>query len=207
MTAAAPAVQRLIQYGDSVDDTQQIFTAINRLVAAGDGATAMELWRALIARQWVKADAATVNNPMFARDPLPVSFDWSLPDNDGVSSVAGPAGLETELSGREPEECTIAEQAVVLSPGPYSLKFTYRTSGISPGTGLKWQIIDAAMVKPLAESTDLSSESSKGETVAFSVPQNASLLRIRFVYKRPLGTVRVSGRVMVASVQIESGRK
>jgi tetratricopeptide (TPR) repeat protein len=205
LPAAASAAQRLIQDGDPETDTPQVLATINRLVAAEDGVSALGLWRALIARQWIEADVAPVNNPKFARVPLPVSFDWILPAYDGLNSGTGPAGLEAEFTGRQPEACTVAEQSVVLSPGKYLLRYSYRTSEIAPGTGLKWQIIEAASDKPLAESPDLSSDGLDNSAVTFSVPQGASLLRVRLVYQRALGTTRISGTVVISSVQIESG--
>lgn len=207
LPAAAAAAERLVQDGDAETDTPQVMSTIDRLMAANDGTRAYGLWHAMTVRGWVKADATTVNNPKFAREPLPVSFDWNLPAYDGLHSWTGPAGLESEFTGREPEACTVAEQSVVLSPGAYSLQYFYRTSDIPPGTGLKWEILDAASDKPLAESADLSSESAKGEALVFSVPPNVSLLRIRLAYQRPVGSVRISGRLAVASVQIQPSRK
>lgn len=204
LPAAASAAQRLIRDGDPETDTPQLLATINRLVAAKDGSRSVGLWRALLARQWVKADAATVNNPKFARVPLPVSFDWTLPAYDGLNSWTGPTGLEAEFTGRQPEACTIAEQSVVLSPGKYLLQYSYFTSEVPPDTGLNWQIIDAASGELLAESADLSSDSVQNSAAAFSVPRGASLLRVRLVYQRALGTTRISGRLIISSVQIES---
>ena len=204
LPAAASAAQRLVRDGDRETDTPQLLTAINRLVAANEGRRAVALWRALMARQWIKADAGYVNNPMFARAPLPVSFDWTLPAYDGLNSWTGPVGLEAEFTGRQPESCTVAEQSVVLSPGKYRLRYSYRTSEIPAGTGLKWQIIEAASDKPLAESQDLSSDGEQSAAVTFSVPQGAGLLRVRLAYQRALGTTRISGRLAILTVQIES---
>lgn len=206
LPSAASAAQRLIQDGDPETDTSQVFTTINRLISAKDGTNAVELWRTLIARRWIKADAAPVNNPMFARVPLPVSFDWTLPAYDGLNSWTGPAGLEVEFTGRQPEACAVAEQSIVLSPGKYLLRYSYSTSEISPGTGLKWKIIDTASDTPLAESQDLSSDSPQKSALTFFVPQGASLLRVRLAYQRALGTTRVSGRLLISSVQIETGQ-
>ena len=61
------------------------------------------------------ADLTVPNNGAFLREPLPVSFDWALPEYQGLHSWPGASGLETEFSGSEPDGCTIAEQIVVLS--------------------------------------------------------------------------------------------
>jgi tetratricopeptide (TPR) repeat protein len=205
LPAAASAAQRLIRDGDPQTDTPQLLTTINGLVATRDGTRALGLWRALIARQWVKADPTAINNPRFVRDPLPVDFDWTLPAYDGFNARTGSAGLEAEFTGRQPESCIVAEQSVVLSPGKYSLHYSYRTSEIPPDTGLKWQIVDGESGKTLAESPDLSSDDLQNSTVTFLVPQDASLLHVRLAYGRALGTTRISGRLAVSSVQIQSG--
>jgi tetratricopeptide (TPR) repeat protein len=205
LPAAASAAQRLIRDGNPAADTPQLLSTIDRLVTAGDGTRAVGLWHSLIARQWIDADATQVNNPMFARVPLSVSFDWTLPSYDGLHSWTGPGGLEAEFTGTQPETCIVAEQSVVLSPGKYSLQYAYRTSEISRDTGLKWQIIEAGSDKPLAESSDLSSDGLQNSAVTFSVSPGVSLLRIRLAYQRALGTTRISGRLAISSVQIESG--
>jgi tetratricopeptide (TPR) repeat protein len=202
LPAAAGVAERLLRDGDARSDTAQLLTIVNRLIAADDGASAQGLWHALADRRWIKEDATLVNNPQFARDPLPAGFDWSLPSYDGLNSWIGAAGLETEFTGRQPEACVVAEQFVVLAPGNYSLESSYHTSEIAAGSGLNWQVVDAASGKPLAESADLSSDALRAATLTFAVPQNASLLSIRLIYQRPLGTVRISGGLVVENVQI-----
>jgi hypothetical protein len=133
-----------------------------------------------------------------------VSFDWSLPEYSGLHSWPGPSGLETEFTGSEPEDCTVAEQAVVLAPGNYSLAYSYRSTEIPPNTGIRWQIVDAKSKAVLAESSDLSSQATKQAALEFSVPPGASVIRLRLAYKRALGTTRVSGTLVVVSTQIES---
>jgi hypothetical protein len=204
-SAAAAAAQRLVRYGDSRTDATPLLKAINRLVAAKDVPAARALWRALIDRHWIVADATMINNPNFARNPLPVSFDWNLPSYDGLHSWPGPAGLESEFTGIEPETCIVAEQSVVLAPGKYGLEYIYRTSQIPPATGLRWQIVDAASDTPLATSPDLSSAVLQSSRFEFSVPEGASLLEIRLAYQRAIGTTRISGRLVIRSVQIVPG--
>ncbi|HEV2326482.1 MAG TPA: hypothetical protein VGS10_21265 [Terracidiphilus sp.] len=144
------------------------------------------------------------NNPNFARDPLPVRFDWTLPSSPGVQSVPGPSGLETEFSGLEPDQLEIADQAVVLRPGNYEMEYSYSTQGIAPGTGLQWQIVAAESLKPVGESSDLSSEAPTRAKIEFSVPPGASLADLRLVYQRALGTPPISGSLAVSSVHIQA---
>ncbi|MDE3187274.1 MAG: hypothetical protein KGM96_07095, partial [Acidobacteriota bacterium] len=154
-------------------------------------------------QQWVVADSSVPNNPDFARDPLPVGFDWTLPSYTGLNSWPGPSGLAIEFTGDQPESCAIADQNVSLAPGNYSLEYTYRTSGIAADTGIKWQILDAKSGAVLAESPSLSSDTVQHATLGFSVPQGASLLRLHLGYQRALGTTRVTGTLAIQSTRIQ----
>ncbi|MGC2328454.1 MAG: hypothetical protein WA604_17200, partial [Candidatus Sulfotelmatobacter sp.] len=169
LAAAAEIAQRLTQVGDPKTDDPAMFSVIDRLIAAREGDAAKALWTALIEKQWLVADTGTPNNPNFARDPLPVGFDWTLSSFPGLHSWPGPSGLETEFSGEQPENCTIAEQAIALPPGNYALEYSYRTDEIPPETGLRWQIIAADSETVLAESPDLSSAAPNHAGVAFAV--------------------------------------
>jgi len=205
LPAAAEIADRLMRFGDPATDNPFEFSVINRLIGAGDGSTAKALWSALIEKHWVVAEQTEPNNPNFARDPLPVGFDWALNSSSGVRSWLGTPGLETEFSGRQPEECKIAEQYLVLSPGNYVLEYAYLTAGIAPETGLKWQIIAPASETPLAESLDLSSESLDEVKLAFTVSPSTPVTILRLHYRRDLGTPRIAGTLTIRSVQIHPG--
>jgi hypothetical protein len=202
VTAVAP---HLVRVGDIRSDRPVLFSAVNRLVAASQVTAARSLWQLLVGSQWVAADTTIPNNGQFQREPLPVSFDWSLPEYQGLHSWPGSSGLVTEFTGSQPESCTITEQTVPVSPGGYTLAFTYHTSEIQEGTGIRWQILDAKSNVVLAESTDLSSEEVKHSEVNFIVPADVPLVQLRLVYKRALGTTRVAGMLDLQSVQIHAG--
>jgi hypothetical protein len=201
--AVAGVAPRLVRSGEPETDRPLLFSVVNRLVAANDAAAANALWHSLIERRWIVADTTVPNNPDFAREPLPVIFDWSLPEYPGLHSWPGASGLETEFTGSQPEDCIIAEQVVALTPGNYTLAYAYRTSDIPPDTGIRWQILDAKSNTVLADSPDLSSDALKHSALAFSVPPDASLLRLRLAYRRALGTPRISGMLVVTSTQIQ----
>jgi hypothetical protein len=202
-TAVATVAPHLIRSGDPQWDRGMLLGVIDRLLAVDDPSAATALWRLLIAHGWVVADSTAPNNAGFLRQPLPVSFDWSLPEYEGLHSWPGPSGLETEFAGSQPEECIIAEQIVVLAPGAYALSYGYRTSDIPPSTGIQWQIADAKSGAVLAESPHLSSDGMTYSGVGFNVPPGVSLLRLRLAYRRALGTPRISGMLNVLSTQIQ----
>lgn len=204
-TASAAGVAiRIIQQGDPTTDLPRMYSVINQLVADKDGNSAKAIWTALMASHWVTADTGLPNNPNFSRNPLPVQFDWAFPSTSGVESMPGPSGLEAEFSGLEPDQCTIAEQAVVLSPGNYEMDYSYHTEGIAPDTGLQWQIVSPDSAKPLAESSALSSDAPAPAKMAFSIPAGVSLADLRLDYQRTLGTPPISGSLVISSVQIHA---
>ena len=204
LSAVAIVAPRLLRSGDPESDRPLLLSVVNRLVAVNDAAAANALWHLLIEQHWVVADTSVPNNADFERDPLPVSFDWSLPEYPGLHSWPGSSGLETEFTGSQPEDCTVAEQIVALTPGDYTMTYSYRTSGIPPDTGIRWQIIDTKSNTVLTDSADLSSDALKHSEMAFSVPPGTSLLRFRLAYRRALGTPRISGMLVVLSTQIKA---
>jgi Tfp pilus assembly protein PilF len=207
LRTVALVAPHLFDAGDPESDRPMLLAAVNRLVASNDAATATGLWRLLIEHHWVAADAAVPNNGEFRRAPLPVGFDWSLPEYSGLHSWPGPSGLEVEFTGSQPEECTIAEQSVSLTPGDYTMAFAYRTSEIAPGTGVQWQIVDPRSDTVLAHSPDLSSEVLNRSTLPFTAPPGAGLLRLRLEYHRALGTPRISGMLVILSTRIQAHQK
>ena len=206
LQAVSSVAPHLVNVGDPETDLPLMFSVVNRLVASSDGDSANALWRQLIRQHWVEADNTWPNNAGFARKPLPVGFDWSIAAYPGLRSLSGPLGLETEFTGTQPEECSVAEQAVALKPGNYSMNYAYRTSDIAPDTGLEWQIIDPKSNTVVAHSPDLSSDELKYSAMGFSVPPGSSMVLLRLAYGRVLGTPRISGTLTVRSIQIQALR-
>jgi hypothetical protein len=201
--AAATVASHLLQHGQPDEDRPLLLGTINRAIDQGDTAPAISLWRALADRRWVVADQTLPNNSVFAREPVPVAFDWRLPSYEGLHSWPGPSGLEVELTGREPENCVVAEQTVPVSVGRYELKYSYRTRDIAPDTGLRWQVQDSLSGAVLAASPDLSHETLKTDSVTFVAGRNQPLVRLRLAYARALGTPRISGMLVVVSTALQ----
>jgi hypothetical protein len=200
----AEVASRLVLDGAPDTDRPLLLHVVNRLAESGNGAGASTLWRLLIDRRWVVADSGAPNNGEFAREPLPVTFDWMLPEYPGLHSWPGASGLETEFAGNQPEDCVIAEQTIALAPGDYTMTYSYHTSEIPPGTGIRWEVLTPGPDKILARSGDLSSLTPERSTLTFTVPSGASLLRLRLAYRRALGTPRISGMLLISSIQIQS---
>jgi tetratricopeptide (TPR) repeat protein len=204
MSALATVAPRLVRVGNPEADRVFLLETVNRLVGANNGAGARGVWKSMVEQRWIAGDLAVPNNGEFNREPLPVAFDWSLPEYPGLHSWPGSSGLETEFTGEEPEDCIIAEQYVTLAPGRYNLNYSYHTTGIAPATGIHWQILDAKTGTMLAESEALSSDTQAQPNWEFAIPDGVPLQRLRLSYQRTLGTSRVSGTLLLLSTRIEA---
>ena len=202
--AAAAVAPHLFRVGDAASDRPMMFTIVNSLILSNDASAASTLWQLLIQQKWVATDGAIPYNASFQRDPLGASFDWLLPEYPGLHSWPGPSGLETEFSGNQPDDSVIAEQTEVLKPGNYAMSYSYRTTDIAATSGIRWQIIDAETGAVLQESPYLSSDASLYSGFGFTVPDTTRLLRVRLLYRRALGTTRISGMLYLVSTQIQA---
>lgn len=200
----ATLAPRLLEVGNADQDRPALLDAVDQLVRANDGDHAYALWRQLLDRQWIEADRGWPNNPQFSRQPQPVAFDWWLPESNGVQALPGTTGLDVEFSGSEPEECIVAQQALPLSPGLYTLQYRYQTKDIAPETGVHWEVLDSTTGLVLAASQDLASNESVQTSFQFDVPRTAQVQYLRLAYKRALGTTRIAGTLTVSSTMIRS---
>jgi tetratricopeptide (TPR) repeat protein len=202
--AAVHVAVRLISTGSQEVDRARLLQLTDRLIAANDAASADKLWHELIRQHWIVADSSFPNNPEFARDPLPVRFDWHLSADNGLHSWPGPSGLMTEFTGDEPENSLITEETISLQPGGYVLEASYRTRDIAADTGIQWEVAEMESDTAIASSPFLSSNKQAIFTLPFLVKPNHGLLRLRLVYRRQTGTPRVSGMLAVKSIRIET---
>ncbi len=190
----------------SEGDLAWIANLLDQLIAAGGGADASaanDLWRGLVRQHRIVAETSVPNNPLFARDPLTLKFDWNLAASAGLHSWPGPSGLRAEFTGDEPEDCAIAEQIIALPPGKYRLVSFYRTENIPANTGIRWEIADVKTGAVLASSPDLSSNSPAQISQKFSLTPDAPFQQLRLTYKREPGTVRIVGTLVVTSIEIQ----
>ena len=152
LEAILPAVRKVMEE-DRKADVPMLVDACDRLLDNQRAADALEVWNRLAQKRdiplgTVGADAGSVlTNGTFASAPSSRGFDWRLPAVDGVSASGEEksGGLRLTFSGSEPERCEVLGQFLPLRENtPYELKFTYRTSGIEPGAGLRWRVVQAS---------------------------------------------------------------
>ena len=124
--------------------------------------------------------------------------------SDNVGSLFEPCWRQS------PDPDQIAErihndnhQMIRQCPG-FLVKKHQLTTQKRPGTGLTWQIAAANSDTPLAGLGRTLERCAKTGRLEIAVPPGASLLRLN--HKRALGTARISGTLVVQSVQIKVRR-
>jgi hypothetical protein len=201
--AARPALD-LIRRGSQETDQERLYALIEQLMAANDSADANSLWGGLMRQHWIPADNTIPYNHEFARNPLPIRFDWRYSMFPGLHSWPGPSGLMVEFTGDEPEDCSIAEEMISLSPGMYRLDSSYRTENIPANSGIRWEIVEPGSETVVGRSQSLSGDSPGSVSTTFSVNPKQKFLLLQLVYQRELGTARVQGTLVIPSVRIQA---
>jgi hypothetical protein len=209
--AIMPAVRKVMEQ-DRKEDVPVLLAACDRLLDERRVQEAVEVWNGLAQRRNIPSGTVDteggpiLTNGAFAAAPSSHGFDWRLPATDGVSASGeeNPTGLRLTFSGSQPENCEVLAQFLpVREKTSYELKFTYRTSGIGPGTGLRWRVMEASG-GVLAEGDSLSSEEQKEDRISFRTPAGRRLARIALEYRRAAGTTRAAGFVALRHVDVRS---
>lgn len=108
------------------------------------------------------------------------------------------------FSGKQPEDCRLVEQSVVLAPSrDYRLRYVYRTEGVIPGSGLRWQVRHLSGLHAWSVSSpDLSGREWTEDAMDFTTPPDAGAALLSLGYKRTLGTTRVEGSLWLREVSL-----
>lgn len=212
LEASLPVAHKL-EAEASEQDREPLLRYANRMLDRRQWQAALSAWNALCLRKLVRyapLDAGRgrlVTNGDFRAQPLDSGFDWRLPEVSGVAAVYSdsPPWLRFDFSGDQPEHCNVVYQFVPVEAGSrYALRFTYRTEGIQPGTGLEWKVTDAATGgEILTPPLHLSSESWTSEGIAFAAPAGMQAAAVTLDYRRQPGTVRIEGTVWLRNVGLE----
>jgi hypothetical protein len=185
----------------------------DRLLRKGRDRVALRLWNGLCLRQRIHrqplqpGSGVSLTNGDFLAVPLGTAFDWRLALAGGIAfaAPAGPeGGLRASFSGRQPEAARVLEQVLPLLPSRhYRLRFSYRTEGVAPGSGLRWEVVRLTGSGDWsAGSADLCAEDWKQEEFAFTTPPDMGSGRLVLSYRRALGTTRIEGSVWLRKVSL-----
>jgi hypothetical protein len=189
-------------------DSERLLDFTDRLLSAGRADGALAMCRAI--KNCPAPDVAPggaigngLTNGYFATAPAGHGFDWRLAAPVSVRVQWKTGWLAWTPGGSEPDVYTLLEQWIVLTPRRYRLRFEYQT----PGTGLRWVLAPTG-----AAGEEAPGEQSSPPLAAaaawrqaewnFRAPQK-SLARLRFIYRREDGSVRLRGYVGIRNVNLE----
>jgi hypothetical protein len=211
LDAAGPVGERLSQES-AAEGVPLMLAYCDWLLQAGRTEAALRIWntlcsRGVLARQPLSPrNGRLLTNANFSRLPLAAGFDWRLNAAEGVSFAgAGTAtGLRVSLSGRQPEDCRLVEQSVVLVPSrAYRLRYAYRTEGVTPGSGLRWQVRHLGGNRAWSVSSpDLSSQEWTEGGMDITTPPDTGAVLLSLGYRRTLGTTRTEGSLWLREVSL-----
>ncbi|MGC9293581.1 MAG: tetratricopeptide repeat protein [Acidobacteriaceae bacterium] len=204
-TAVGSVALRLAA-ADRGQDTPLLLNACDWLLAQHQETAALGLWDRLADQQRIPFHAVhpgnrpTVTNANFVHSPSSIGFDWHLPTVPGVnaSQENGAGGLKLEFSSDQPESVEVLSQVLAVQPNiAYNFTFDYSTSGIAPGSGLTWRVVNIATGSVLASTGSLSANNGAVGHLDFSAPADTRFVRLSLVYQRALGTTRIEGSLVL----------
>ena len=207
----AHIVQRLIGAAGKVDPRawgrDDMVAAIeDRLVARGDGHSALEIWSSLSNAGWIQdgvpSPSSPVTNGNFEHPFYQHGFDWTTLNAPGVriEQIPSESLLRLQFSGDEPERCLLLQQYIPLEANrTYDLRWRLQTVLAEEPSGLRWHIRPVTL-SPGDEilSGDLGAKGSS--EWKFRAPTGGGLSLLTLEYARPLGHLRTRGTVMLKSV-------
>ncbi|HZQ52538.1 MAG TPA: hypothetical protein VFB14_10085 [Bryobacteraceae bacterium] len=163
----------------------------DQLLSVGDVRDALQIWRSLSDARWIHLSVPAPSHPLtngdFRSPFYGHGFDWVPASCPGASvnqdSAAGI--LRIELSGTEPEHCTLLTQRIPVVPGQL-----YHLQWRGAASGLLWKI------------NSLQKELGNGGILEFRTPQHTDLLTVALEYARPPGSILTSGSFELRSVSI-----
>ena len=205
MAAVGPVALRLAARNRS-QDTALLLNTSDWLISQHQATAALNLWNLLAEQHRIPFHAIdpkskpTVTNADFILSPTSIGFDWHLPTVTGInaSQENDHGGLRLEFSSDQPESVEILTQVLAVQPNTaYSFMFDYSTSGIAPGTGLTWRVVNLRTGSVLATSDSLSADKGAVDHLDFTVPADSKFVRVSLVYQRALGTTRIEGSLVL----------
>jgi len=178
----------------------------DRLMAEGERGPALEIWASMVKAGWlheaIPSNAHAVTNGQFRTPFFRHGFDWMPANVDGARIEQSPVeGLvRVQLSGDEPERCTLLQQYIPLQAGrEYTLSWQAESRLIDMPSGLSWKLTPVAQREQASLSSgDLSA--AERQDWRFRAPLHASLYLLSLEYGRPLGHLRARGTVTLRSV-------
>jgi tetratricopeptide (TPR) repeat protein len=190
---AQEVAARLLARGDP-QDLELLLALTDRLITAGEGDAARNVWNALRG----DSEVAGVTNGSFVTQPAGHGFDWTMtaPPRGSVKWDRGRVRFWMGDSG------VLLNQWMLLAAGQYRLRIAYRTEGLGVESGLRWSMVHEAREEARSQ---MLPQALGGATVdwGFRVSRR-SLFQLRFLYARQPGNTLREGGAEVDSVSLET---
>ncbi len=192
------------------EDQPVLLNACDRFLESGLVQPAVNVWNALCVSRGQPCEplqprsGLSLTNGSFRVPASSRGFDWHVNTIEGATVTLAAETVTVNFSGKEPESSETIWQWIPVVPGrKYSVRFEYQTIDIAPLSGVRWQAVLKDGASVLGASPDLSAPSWKSETFRFRVPPGVDLMRLRLLYSRVTGTVRVNGSVLTRAVRLD----
>jgi tetratricopeptide (TPR) repeat protein len=206
--AARDVASDLASVGDA-GDVQFLMQYCDQALAF-DPAAALEVWNTMCRRKLLAlpelnpARGAIVADPEFSLFPSTPGFGWRFTVPDGVTVAPAPdrRGIRIDFSANQPEDCVlIYTELPVQANSRYQLHYNSSYESGASISGLSWEVSSSLSGVPVVASADFPAGSGPG-TVDFETHAEIPV-RLQLRYRRPLGSVRARGAVIVESVRSE----
>lgn len=162
---AFEVAQYLARNGDR-PDVQALLIWCDTRLAAGDFREPRSVWNELCRRKVLAYDpGALVTNPGFIEPAISAGFDWRPAATPGVTIALGGGRLRLDLTGQQPEQCTLVWQYLALEAGA---RYAADQEGLE--RGFAWELEGS---------------------------------RLLLTYRRPQGSSRFAGTVVLNGVRVE----
>jgi tetratricopeptide (TPR) repeat protein len=204
-------------------DAPRLLEMAERQIRAGNGGYALELWNAAVSllnyeplnhEPLHPKEGPVLANGDLLRPPTGIAFDWRLPKTEGSLPAWQPSRLTFSLSGDQPESCALLEQILPVTRAQrYRLHFEYFTEGLASPTGIVWDLDgdEGPVLQPAADwvaadavlrasnrNPDAAGPGSTGKPGS-----TGNLGKLRLLYRREPGTIRMQGRLELRHLSME----
>ncbi len=169
----------VFQAAAHVTDRRTLLYAVSFLFSRDHIPQSVELWNRTVPEAPVNLAGEVTTNPSFEREFLENGYDWRQNRLDGVVfwRLGNGHGLQLELDGRQPENCTLLTLPVPLDP---NRRYRFQVDPLPDG--FSWYL--------------------GNEPVPNSIAGKSAVLSLQ--YHRPLGQTRFTGTVTLNHVSIRS---
>lgn len=164
-------------------------------LGSNDYSGARRIWNRLRAARLIpdKPAGTLLENAAFSSKPTSSCFDWRVPANHDVVTLAERGGsLHMVFTGRQGMSITLAEQIVPVNAR--DMELTWTSTNEAPG--VIWELLDHRSGRVLAAGTVAGNGRLRAN--AGDVPA----VTVRLVYRRPTGLMRMEGEVSIGNVTL-----